>query len=66
LRPRDPSWTATPTASWRDLLFPRSEIDGIAAEEAARRVARFVGAHPEYRKAWYGRGRRTSLALQNG
>jgi hypothetical protein len=51
----------------RDLLFPRSEIDAIAAEEAKRRVAQFVREHPEYRQAArHGRGRRAGLALQNG
>ena len=35
----------------RDLLFPRSEIGRIAAEEADRRLAAFVAGHPAHRRA---------------
>jgi uncharacterized protein YjiS (DUF1127 family) len=39
-----------------DLRLARSEIDDIAAEGADERVAAYVAANPNFRRAWSGRG----------
>ena len=56
----------TPQQLMADLRLTRSEIDGIAADGAARAVDAFVRAHPDYRRVagWEGRrlGRRTPAA----
>jgi hypothetical protein len=37
-----------------DLRLNRSDIDAIAAEGADEQVARFVAAHPAYRRVGHG------------
>lgn len=47
--------TYSPQELMADLRLNRSDIDSIAAEGADEQVARFVAAHPAYRRVGHGR-----------
>jgi uncharacterized protein YjiS (DUF1127 family) len=56
----------TPQQLMADLRLTRSEIDGIAADGAARTVDAFVRVHPDYRGVAGWEGRRLGISHARG